>query len=265
MIIAHLSDSHLRPDGQLYEGVVDSNAMFAAAVMQVNALHPQPDLVILSGDLTENGTAAEYGVARQILAGLQAPLLLLAGNHDQREPMRAAFADNPYMAAAGPLHGVVTDLGPVRVIALDVTVPGYHHGEVTSAALTWLEATLAEDRDRPTLIVMHQPPFSTGIAFMDQYRCFGDEGLKTLLARYPAVERVACGHVHRFLLRRFGTVLACTAPSTTTAIALRLDPASPPASQIDPPAFLLHHWREGEGLTTHLVPIGDFEGPFEFF
>lgn len=85
-----------------------------------------------------------------------------------------------------------------------------------------------------------------------------------MIARYPAVERIVCGHIHRFMQVRFGGTMLCTAPSTTTAIALRLDPDAKPASYVEPPAFLLHHWTPAVGLITHFVPIGSFRGPLPF-
>ncbi|WP_235204887.1 hypothetical protein [Pseudomonas syringae] len=84
------------------------------------------------------------------------------------------------------------------------------------------------------------------------------------MSRYPAVERIVCGHIHRFMQLRFGDTLMCTAPSTTTAIALQLHPDASDASYIEPPALLLHHWKGDTGLITHWVPIGNFEGPFAF-
>lgn len=74
-----------------------------------------------------------------------------------------------------------------------------------------------------------------------------------------------CGHIHRFLQARFGGTLLVTAPSTATAIALRLAAGAEPASYIEPPAFLLHHWKPDTGLITHWVPIGGFPGPLAFF
>jgi 3',5'-cyclic-AMP phosphodiesterase len=58
--------------------------------------------------------------------------------------------------------------------------------------------------------------------------------------------------------------LLCTSPSTATAIALQLRPDAKPASHVEPPACLLHHWRPGVGLVTHLSPIGAFPGPYPF-
>ena len=80
----------------------------------------------------------------------------------------------------------------------------------------------------------------------------------------PSVERILCGHIHRFMQIRFGGTMLVTAPSTTTAIALCLQPDAEAASFVEPPAMLLHHWRPRIGLVTHFVPIGSFPGPFPF-
>ena len=264
-LIAQLSDPHLRPSGELYQGLVDSNAMFEATVRHINALDPAPDVVIITGDMVDHGQPAEYQQARLALGAIRRPVLLLPGNHDNREAFRSAFSDHHYLAAEGPLHFAVSDLGPVRIIGLDVTVPGEHHGEATDDACAWLAARLSEESERPTLVLLHQPPIESGIACIDTYNCRRGDALAAVLAVHPQVERVLCGHVHRCMVTRFAGTILVTAPSTTTAIALRLAPDADPASYVEPPAFLLHHWREGAGLVTHHVPIGDFRGPLPFF
>jgi len=264
MLIAQLSDPHLRPKGVPYQGMVDSNAMFEAAIAQVNALLPAPDLVIVSGDIAEEGQPSEYGLARELLARLRQPWLAIPGNHDEREAFRRAFADYGFVSPNGPLHVSAGGHGPLRVLGLDITVPGLHHGDFDDAAALWLEKELAAEPHRPTLVMMHQPPFACGIPYVDDYWCRNGERLAALIARFPNVERVACGHVHRFMQVRFGGTLLCTAPATSTAIALRLRQDAEPASYLEPPAFLLHHWKEDAGLVTHWVPIGTFPGPFDF-
>ncbi|HEV2513988.1 MAG TPA: phosphodiesterase [Devosia sp.] len=264
MLIAQLSDPHLCAPGTLYQGLVDSNAMFEAAIRRLGALVPAPDLVLLTGDLTEHAAPAEYRLARQLLAGIRQPVLAIPGNHDEREAFRAAFGDLGYLPASGPLHFAAGSIGPVRVIGLDISVPGQHHGDFDEGAAAWLEATLAAEPERPTLIMLHQPPIETGIGFIDAYRCFHGDRLAAIVARYPAVERVLCGHVHRHISRRFGGSLLLTAPSTTTAIALRLAPDAEPASFVEPPALLLHQYS-GTGLVTHYLPINPGTGPLPFF
>ncbi len=263
MLIAQLSDPHIRPEGTLYQDVVDSNAMFAAAIQQVNAFHPAIDLVLLSGDIVDEGLPAEYAKARALLAALRPPYLVIPGNHDRHADFRKAFQDHTYLPQAHPFH-YQYEAGPLRILALDVTLPGLHHGAIDAARLAWLEQALAQQPARPSLLMLHQPPFACGIPYLDEYWCAGGEALAALLTRYPAVQRVLCGHVHRFMQLRFGGTLLCTAPSTTTAIALQLDAAAQPRSFIEPPAFLLHHWRPETGLITHFCPIGTFPGPYPF-
>src|SRR5258708_25537872 len=106
MLIVHLSDPHVRPEGVLYQGVVDSNAMFVAAIAHVNALDPRPDLVLLSGDLVDKGEPAEYAMLRRLLAALESPALVIPGNHDDREAFRVSFAHHRYLPPAAPINYV---------------------------------------------------------------------------------------------------------------------------------------------------------------
>ena len=263
MWIAQISDPHVCPRGVLYQGVVDSNAALAAAIAQVNLLDPQPDVVLLTGDVVDDGTPEAYAVAREILTALKARLLVIPGNHDERSAFRAAFADQGGMPSEGPINFIDDASGPVRILGFDVTLPGLHHGAIDEASALWLEGALASDPDRPTVIMMHQPPITCEVPYLDAYRCLDADRLSAVISRYPAVERILCGHVHRQMLTRFAGTLLCTAPSTVTAIALRPYETAEIASSIEPPAFLLHHWRAGAMLTHH-VPIGSFPGPYPF-
>lgn len=265
MLIAHLSDPHVMPPGTLYQGLVDSNRMFAEAINHLGSLSPRPDVAILSGDLVEDGSAEAYSHARAMLARLGMPLLAIPGNHDDREAFRSAFRDDGFVSDRGPLHFVREEHGPVRIVGLDITVPGEHHGDFDADAEAWLTKTLEADSARPTLVMMHQPPFASGIPYIDEYNCRGGERLAAVIARFGAVERVVAGHIHRAMQIRFGGTVLCTAPSTTTAIALRLEPEAEPASFIEPPALLLHRYAAGTGIVTHHVPIGAFPGPLPFF
>ena len=262
MRIAQITDAHLRPPGMLYQGVADTAATLAAAVAALNALDPAPDAVVFTGDLGDMGTPDEYARASAILSDLTLPLLLLPGNHDDRDAFRAAFPAG--LPATGPLHWRCADLGPLRLIGLDVTVPGDHHGMVDADAAAWLAATLADDPTRPTLIFLHQPPLTIGITALDELRCFGEAALAAALAKAPGVLALCCGHVHRQVTGRLAGTPVITAPSLAPAIALRLRPDATPASLGEPPGFLLHLWSDGQ-LVTHLIPIGTFPGPWDFY
>jgi 3',5'-cyclic AMP phosphodiesterase CpdA len=263
MLIAQLSDPHVREPGALYQGVVDSNRMFAQALAHLDALDRRPDLLVLTGDLVDHGRPAEYQQVRRLLAATDIPWLAMAGNHDEREAFRAAFHDQACLPREGALHFCVDD-HPVRIVAVDSCIPGLHHGRVDAAALAWLDATLAAEPAKPTVLMLHHPPFVSGIPYMDAYRCMEPEGLEAVVRAHAQVERVLCGHVHRSMLRRWAGTVACTAPSTTTEICLQLRPDAPPASVVGPAGCLLHLWDPVHGMVSHVSHIGQFEGPYSF-
>ncbi|WP_321817244.1 MULTISPECIES: phosphodiesterase [unclassified Paraburkholderia] len=262
-IIAQLSDLHIRPAGVLYQDVVDSNAMLANAIATLNALAPRPDFVLITGDLTDEGAPEEYVELRRLLTSLTIPYAVMPGNHDQRENLRNAFPEHEYLPKQGPLHFAL-DVGEVRIIALDTSVPDLHHGELDRNALTWLDAELHSSHNRPTIVAMHHPPFDTGIPYLDIYGLLYADRFSATLTAHSHVERVIAGHVHRSMQTRVGHVPVLTCPSTVTQIALQTDAGAQPASYLEPPAFLLHCCAQGKPSISHLVYVDRFEGPFPF-
>jgi 3',5'-cyclic AMP phosphodiesterase CpdA len=265
LIIAQISDLHLRPEGMLYADLVPSNAMAVRAVDHLNGLRPRPDLVMVTGDIADKGAADEYRLGRRILDRIEIPWIVIPGNHDERQAFRRAFADHSYLPAGdGPLN-YGFDAHPMRIVALDSTVPGKHHGAIDARSLAWLDQTLAQDGERPTLVIMHHHPFVSGIPYLDEYRHFGASEIEPVIRAHANVERVLCGHVHRLMSVRFANTIAMSCPSTASQIALRLEKNSPPASFMEPPSCLIHLWRPGIGLVSHVSPIGDHGVAMPFF
>jgi 3',5'-cyclic AMP phosphodiesterase CpdA len=264
MLIAQLSDVHVRPRGQRYKGVADSNRMFAEAIEHVQSLDRRPDLVVLTGDLVDEGHPDEYAMAVELLGALEIPYLVMPGNHDERNALRAAFPGHTYLPAHGPMHYHVDDFA-VRIVALDVCVPGRHHGELDDQGLQWLARTLSERPDQPTVVLMHHPPFASGIPYLDGCRFADSAPLAAVLESFSHVEAVLCGHVHRSMVRRWAGTIVAACPSTTTEIALQLRPDAAPQSFLGPPACLLHWWDPAHGLVSHTSYIGHYPGPYPFF
>ena len=261
MLIAQLSDPHIAAPGKLLYGRVDTAAFFVRAVRALAALDPAPDIVILTGDLVDKGEPAEYAHLRELLAPLGKPVFAIPGNHDAREPFRAAFAADGYLPERGFLHYAIGDY-PVRLVALDTLIPAKGGGELCGERLAWLDRTLATAPDRPTLVMMHHPPFATGIEFMDQAGLDNARAFAEIVARNPQIERIACGHLHRVIERRFAGTIAGTAPSTAHQFQLNLTPGARLRLMFEPPGYQLHLWRDGDGLVTHTVSLGDWPGPY---
>ena len=265
MLIAQLTDTHIKAEGKLAYRKVDTAKNLERSVDHLLQLDSRPDLVLITGDLTDFGRPDEYALLRRLLAPLTMPLYLIPGNHDLRENMRAAFADHAYLPVDGEfLHYVVDDY-PVRLIGLDTVVPGENGGLMCAQRLAWLDARLCEATERPTLLFMHHPPFATGITHMDVQRCEGAEALGALVERHRQVFRILCGHVHRAVQLQWHGVTASIAPSSSHSVALDVRPDGPSQFVLEPPTCQLHYWREDTGLISHLSCIGQYEGPYPFF
>ena len=267
MLLAQISDLHIKRPGALAYRRVDTGAALARCVAALNALEPRPDVVIMTGDLVDQGDPEQYAYLKTLLAPLEIPYYLLVGNHDDRKTLREAFSERAELRTGGDFVHYTADLGPLRLIALDSVVPGQSAGNLCDARLAWLDAQLETSQDRPVIVALHHPPFECGIGHMDALRLAPQaaERLAALIARYPNVERVICGHVHRPMFVRFGGTIASAVPAPAHQVALDLRDDAPSAFMLEPPAFALHRYDAASGLVTHHAYVDAAEGPYPFY
>jgi 3',5'-cyclic-AMP phosphodiesterase len=247
-LLVQLSDPHVGADW----GFGDPAAKLAAAVESVRALRPGPDAVVVSGDLADNASDLEYEQVRALLAPLGVPLHVLPGNHDDRAALRRNFG---LPGADGDFVQYAADLGPLRLVVLDSTVPGEDGGELDPERLAWLDAELASAPDTPTVVALHHPPLSTGIAEMDAIGLpVADRlALGQVVERHPQVRRLVAGHMHRTIAGDLGGRAVLCVPSTY--VQARLDFRSPELELVDEPAgFAVHALIDGE-LFSHVQPV----------
>jgi 3',5'-cyclic-AMP phosphodiesterase len=265
--IAQISDLHIKPPGALAYGRVDTAQALERCVAALNELVPAPDLVVISGDLADTPAVEEYEHLKRLLAPLKLPFAGIPGNRDSRDMMRAAFPDGAYAFSSGPLNQKV-ETGGLDLVLLDSSVAGKPHGELDTATLQWLDATLASRADRPALLFLHHPPFVAGIWHMDRQNLVNAGELAPIIERHPCVRLIATGHVHRAVLTVFAGVPATICPAPNHAVDLDLAHLREPSFKIEPPAFHLHCWFPDGGfgsVVTHQLPIGQFDGPHPFF
>jgi Icc protein len=255
MLIAQLTDLHIvAPAGSRLLDI-DTAERSRLAVEHLNGLRPQPDVVLVTGDLVNEGTAQEYALARPILDQLAMPYFVIPGNHDRGEALLEAFADHPYLPGAGSL-GVqyAVDDWPVRLVGLDTSLDGEPFGGLSDERLAWLDQTLATEPDQPTLIFMHHPPIRTGIGWIDAAGLYGSARLREILARHPQVERLVCGHAHRQVHARWAGTTVSIAPSSSylqVALALADQDGFKFGLASEPWALSLFLWDQSCGLISH--------------
>lgn len=259
MLIAQISDLHLRTDGKLLKDKVDSVAALEAAINHLNALDPQPDVVLATGDLVNKADKQDFQALRAGFDRIQAPVLVIPGNHDDRTLMRETFGDQGYFQDEKFLHYTVEDY-PIRLIGLDTVKEGSDGGELCGSRRGWIDSRLREQPECPTFIFMHHPPFGTGIGFMDKLDFYGASQFAEIISRHPHVVHITCGHMHRPMTVAYSGTAASVAPSLVFQMALDLKPDAPSGFVLEPPGLKLYTWVPGTGLVGHVGVIGDY-GP----
>lgn len=255
VIIAQLSDLHVAPAGRHNEFGIDASAGVMRCLEAVAALDPAPDLLLLSGDLADEGVETEYARLRGMLTGMAMPVALMPGNHDRRAVLRGVFAGHDYLGGAGPIDYHL-DIGGLRLIALDSVVEGRAHGDLAAEQLQRLSALLRSEPEKPVLIALHHPPAETGFARMDRIALRTDAaaGLGDIVAASPQVKAVLCGHLHRGVQLVWRGVQLAVCPSAAYQAKLRIGEGRFEGAPELPPAYLLHCWN-GRQLATHMMMV----------
>lgn len=244
-LLLQISDTHLGAD---WKGAEPDECLLRA-VEAIIELPQRPDALVISGDLTQNGAPEEYERVRQLVAPLDLEPHVLPGNHDLRGPLREAFG----LPGEGEEHvSYAVDLGPLRLVCLDSIVPGVDAGSLDDGRTEWLDAALAEEPEKPTVLAMHHPPLSTAIPTFDAIGLAPEwrAELGKVLARHPQVLRVIAGHVHRPIVAELAGRAVLSVPSTYLQAVLKFAPA-PIEMRPDPSGFAIHALSDG-ALTSHV-------------
>jgi 3',5'-cyclic-AMP phosphodiesterase len=196
------------------------------------------DAVLISGDLADHATDAEYEQVEKLLAPLGAPLYVLSGNYDDRSALHRHFG---VPGANGEPVQYAADLRSLRLVVLDSTRPGEDRGELDPARLAWFDATLSAAPKTPTLLAMHHAPLCTGIPARDELGLpvADRRALGAVIERHPQILRIVAGHMHRTIAAALGgrTVLALPSTYVQTRLSLRSEEIELTA---EPSGFAVH-------------------------
>jgi Icc protein len=195
-VVAHLSDPHLIGGGGLHYGVIDNVAHLRRTLDRLAAVRPAPQALVFTGDIADRGEPEAYATIRSIVepfaAGMGAVVVWTMGNHDEREPFARGLFDSD---DAGP-QDRVHEVEGLRIVALDTSVPGYHHGELTSDQLAWLADVLATPAEHGTLLAMHHPPLPLPmLRAAELIELHDQQALADVLAGTD-VRGILAGHLH---------------------------------------------------------------------
>jgi Icc protein len=260
--ILQISDTHIVPEGALVSGRLDTSDALARLVARITGIRDQIgpiDALLVSGDLSDDGSAESYAQFKTLIAPLNLPTYIIAGNHDARNPMRAAFAKD--LPADGPLNWI-RRVGDIHLIGLDTLVEGQGVGTLSPDSLSFLQNALSQVGDAPVLLALHHPPFACGIGFMDKIGLTNRQALRDILTGFSGTLRIVCGHIHSMIVSDVAGHIAISAPSPASTFAYDLRMDAPVGYTTQEDGCLLHRWDAGF-QSVRIGPVAG-SGPFPF-
>lgn len=257
MLVAQITDIHIGFDPGNPEEF--NRQRVDQVIARLKAGPNVPNVLVVSGDLTDKGDVESYSAVKALLDGVPWPVLPAMGNHDLRDNFNRYF---PGYADPNGFIQYEHDLGHVRLIVIDTLEEGRHGGAFCDQRAAWLKARLAEQTSKPTYIVMHHPPVESGIEWMTT-----DPEEPWVVRFANAIESadqlkgLICGHLHRsFTIQWNGlTVAVCSSTAPQVSLDLRPIDVDHPDNRAmivaEDPAYALHHWN-GEALVSFFDKAG---------
>ena len=253
--LLHLSDTHLLAGNRALGGRFDTAANLARTLEAAEATGIRPDAIVFTGDLTDLGEPEAYEALRDavepVAERLGAPVVWVAGNHDERPAMRSALLGEE------PDHHPITgvwDLAGLRLVALDSSVPGWHHGDLDTAQLEWLREVLVTPAPLGTILALHHPPLPSHIPLFDILE-LRDQGRFAEVIAGTDVRAILAGHLHYSTSGTFAGIPVSVAAAT--CYTMNLARAAVDVNGMDAgQSFHLVHVHD-DTITHAVVPVVD--------
>lgn len=236
-LLAQISDLHL-------DGTERATARARRVLDYLDGLDRPVDALLVTGDIADHGTEAEYEEVAHLLSAVSAPVLTCPGNHDVRGPYRKALlGEEP---ATGPINRR-HEVDGLTVLMVDGTVPEHGHGYLDDETAGWIEEQLRGDG--PTVIALHHPPVPMHEPFVDTILLHEPDRLAALVEAHPQVIAVLTGHAHTACAATFAGRPLLVAPAVTFALRMPWEGGS--FDNWDQPPGVAFHVVEDHRITTH--------------
>ncbi|WP_395641116.1 phosphodiesterase [Pseudolysinimonas sp.] len=224
-VIAHISDTHFLGGGRELYGTVDTDPPLVHALDLLGRSNLPIEALVFTGDLADLAEPDAYARLRSIVepaaAKIGAEIIWVMGNHDERP----AYSKGLFGHETTEPQDRVEMLGGLRIISLDSTVPGYHHGALLDSQLEWLRDVLAEPAADGTLLALHHPPLPSPVEIMAILELQRMDRLADVL-RGTDVRGILAGHLHHAMSGMFAGIPVSVAAATCYTI----DAAAPVGS-----------------------------------
>ena len=263
--LIQLSDLHLVPPGKLTSKVLDTNAILEETINEILSKKDyfgQIDGLVVTGDVSDDGSMESYLSAYAKLSKLNVPILVIPGNHDLRDPMRKVFHENVQFSKNSSQFDWVFEIDETLIIGLDTLVEGENFGFLEEKSLNFLSYQLSNNSGSDLVLLIHHPPIKTGIYFMDQIGLTNTSDLSECLKATDRPIKILCGHVHGVYHGLLGIHPVVSAPSICSAFEFNRQEFAPVGFNKGPTGYAYLE-TSSNGFWT-AIPSNYGNGPLKF-
>ena len=263
--LIQLSDLHLVSPGKLTSKVLDTNAILEETINEILSKKDyfgQIDGLVVTGDISDDGSMESYLSAYQKLSKLNVPILVIPGNHDLRDPMREVFHENVQFSKNSSQFDWVFKFDETLIIGLDTLVEGENFGFLEEKSLDFLSHQLSNNSGSDLVLLIHHPPIKTGIYFMDKIGLTNTSDLSECLKATNRPIKILCGHVHGVYHGLLGIHPVVSAPSICSAFEFNRKEFAPVGFNRGPTGYAYLE-TSSNGFWTS-IPSNYGNGPLKF-
>ena len=263
--LIQLSDLHLVSPGKLTSKVLDTNAILEETINEILSKKDyfgQIDGLVVTGDISDDGSMESYLSAYEKLSKLNVPILVIPGNHDSRDPMRKVFHENVQFSKNSSQFDWVFKFDETLIIGLDTLVEGENFGFLEEKSLDFLSHQLSNNSGSDLVLLIHHPPIKTGIYFMDQIGLTNSSDLSECLKATNRPIKILCGHVHGVYHGLLGIHPVVSAPSICSAFEFNRQEFAPVGFNKGPTGYAYLE-TSSNGFWTS-IPSNYGNGPLKF-
>lgn len=250
--LVHISDTHLLAANRPLGGAYDTHANLRAMLDRIEKI-PAADALVITGDLTDLGEAEAYvdlkRMVEPVADRMGVDVIWVAGNHDERPAMRSHLLGED---ASQKAICRAFDLDGLRLIALDSTVPGWHHGRIDDEQLAWLRDELERPAPLGTILALHHPPLPSHVPMFDILELRGQDRLADVLAGSD-VRAVLAGHLHYSMHGTFAGIPVSVAAATCYTMDVAREPQRVNGMDAGQAFNLVHVYDDT--ITHTVVPV----------
>jgi Icc protein len=206
--LAQLTDCHILADARDCLHEMNTRASFEAVCHSLMNELADFDLLLATGDLSQDASPASYKYLARRFDALRRPVFWLPGNHDDPESMRAHLHGEWIFAHKQLL------IGNWQIVLLDSTIAGETGGRLANSQLEFLETCLQAHANRHALVCLHHQPLPTGSVWIDRLGLRQSQQFGDALRLHASVRGVLWGHVHQQTHQRHAEIEWMSTPST---------------------------------------------------